>query len=159
MILPDLWKILKSNGPNLDKLSSTPNDAKTDLYMRKPVKCPFKGTTETAAVKQSRLLVRKYTVYYGHVAVNATRTHHSPSPPPPPAYTDWIKVKMATEGQSEYESVLCVKPEVNVYRIPPRASNRAIRWGDSGLTASFWPSIRELRPLEQRSRCLVASAT
>ncbi|KAF0045497.1 hypothetical protein F2P81_002026 [Scophthalmus maximus] len=33
---------------------------------------------------------------------------------------------MATEGQSEYESVLCVKPEVNVYRIPPRASNRAI---------------------------------
>ena len=36
---------------------------------------------------------------------------------------------MATEGQSEYESVLCVKPEVNVYRIPPRASNRAIRWG------------------------------
>lgn len=100
------------------------------------VKCHFKGTTEAAAVKQGRLLVRKYTNYYGDVAVNATRTHHTPSPPPP-AYTDWIKVKMATEGQIEYESVLCVKPEVNVYRIPPRASNRAIRWGDGGLTASF----------------------
>lgn len=66
--------------------------------------------------------MREYTVYYGHVAVNAART------PQPPAYTEWAEVKMATEGQSEYESVLCVKPEVNVYRIPPRASNRAIRW-------------------------------
>lgn len=34
---------------------------------------------------------------------------------------------MAAEG--EYESVLCVKPDVNVYRIPPRASNRSYRWG------------------------------
>lgn len=104
----------------------------------KLVKCHFKGTTDAAVVKWSRLLVRKYIIYYGHVAVNATRTHHTPSPPlPPPAYTDWIKVKMATEGQIEYESVLCVKPEVNVYRIPPRASNRAIRWGDGGLPVSF----------------------
>ena len=74
-------------------------------------------------------------------AVIAERTRHSPSPPPP-AYL--LKVKMATEGQLEYESVLCVKPEVNVYRIPPRASNRAIRWGGLRGDGGFWPRIREL---------------
>ncbi|KAM4580958.1 adaptin ear-binding coat-associated protein 1-like [Odontesthes bonariensis] len=45
---------------------------------------------------------------------------------------------MATEGQLEYESILCVKPEVNVYRIPPRASNRAIRAADWKLDAPDW---------------------
>ncbi|KAL7393847.1 hypothetical protein ABVT39_016867 [Epinephelus coioides] len=45
---------------------------------------------------------------------------------------------MATEGQFEYESVLCVKPDVNVYRIPPRASNRAIRAADWKLDAPDW---------------------
>ncbi|CAL9705598.1 unnamed protein product [Knipowitschia caucasica] len=45
---------------------------------------------------------------------------------------------MASEGQSEYESVLCVKPEVNVYRIPPRASNRAVRAADWKLDAPDW---------------------
>ncbi|XP_034030486.1 adaptin ear-binding coat-associated protein 1-like [Thalassophryne amazonica] len=45
---------------------------------------------------------------------------------------------MAADGQFEYESVLCVKPEVNVYRIPPRASNRAIRAADWKLDAPDW---------------------
>lgn len=64
--------------------------------------------------------------------------HHSPSSPSsPPACTDQVKVKMASEGQAEYESILCVKPEVNVYRIPPRASNRAVRW-ETGQGLDGW---------------------
>ncbi|XP_028819607.1 adaptin ear-binding coat-associated protein 1 [Denticeps clupeoides] len=43
---------------------------------------------------------------------------------------------MAAEG--EYESVLCVKPDVNVYRIPPRASNRGHRAADWKLDAPDW---------------------
>lgn len=59
---------------------------------------------------------------------NAAWIHGSPSPPAcTDRSVDSARIKMATEGQSDYESVLCVKPEVNVYRIPPRASNRAVR--------------------------------
>ncbi|XP_051729734.1 adaptin ear-binding coat-associated protein 1 [Ctenopharyngodon idella] len=43
---------------------------------------------------------------------------------------------MASEG--EYESILCVKPDVNVYRIPPRASNRGYRAADWKLDAPDW---------------------
>ncbi|XP_068114474.1 adaptin ear-binding coat-associated protein 1 isoform X2 [Hyperolius riggenbachi] len=45
-------------------------------------------------------------------------------------------VKMAAEA--EYESVLCVKPEISVYRIPPRASNRGYRASDWKLEQPDW---------------------
>uniref|UniRef100_A0A2K5D4K2 NECAP PHear domain-containing protein n=1 Tax=Aotus nancymaae TaxID=37293 RepID=A0A2K5D4K2_AOTNA len=50
--------------------------------------------------------------------------------------------------ESGYESVLCVKPDVHVYRIPPRATNRGYRvlrgalcWGPSGSVS--WHSCGE----------------
>ncbi|XP_039496852.1 NECAP-like protein CG9132 [Drosophila santomea] len=38
----------------------------------------------------------------------------------------------------EYESVLIVKPEVFIYKIPPRASNRGYRAGDWNLKEPTW---------------------
>lgn len=61
------------------------------------------------------------------VVAYATPVLNVPPPAQRPAPGDAESgVKMAAE--LEYESVLCVKPDVSVYRIPPRASNRGYRY-------------------------------
>ena len=59
--------------------------------------------------------------------------------------------KMAED--STYESILCVKPEVHVYKIPPRATNRGYRW----VCVQVNPSVRnclDVFYLIQDSACL-----
>ncbi|XP_007905150.2 adaptin ear-binding coat-associated protein 2 [Callorhinchus milii] len=41
-------------------------------------------------------------------------------------------------ANSDYESVLCVKPELHVFRIPPRATNRGYRAADWKLDQPDW---------------------
>ncbi|XP_069038980.1 adaptin ear-binding coat-associated protein 1 isoform X2 [Lepisosteus oculatus] len=41
-------------------------------------------------------------------------------------------------SEPDYESILLVKPDINVYRIPPRASNRGYRAADWKLEQPDW---------------------
>ncbi|XP_076124220.1 adaptin ear-binding coat-associated protein 2 isoform X1 [Alosa pseudoharengus] len=48
---------------------------------------------------------------------------------------------------SGYESILCVKPEVHVYKIPPRATNRGYRAADWKLEEPAWSGRMKITAL------------
>lgn len=53
----------------------------------------------------------------------------------------------------DYESVLLVKPEVFVYRIPPRSSNRGYRAADWNLGAPDWTG--RMRLVNKKEECII----
>ncbi|XP_071945508.1 adaptin ear-binding coat-associated protein 2-like [Antedon mediterranea] len=54
---------------------------------------------------------------------------------------------------ADYESVLCVKPEAFVYKIPPRATNRGYRAADWKLDAPDWTG--RLKVIAKGKSCFV----
>ncbi|KAL0978430.1 hypothetical protein UPYG_G00170300 [Umbra pygmaea] len=57
---------------------------------------------------------------------------------------------MALADDSGYESVLCVKPEVHVYKIPPRATNRGYRAADWKLDEPAWTGRMKITSIGKR---------
>ncbi|CAI8051011.1 NECAP-like protein CG9132 [Geodia barretti] len=53
----------------------------------------------------------------------------------------------------DYERISLVKPEVFIYQIPPRASNRAVRAADWNLESPDWKG--RLRVVSMGEKCLV----
>ena len=56
-------------------------------------------------------------------------------------------------GGGDYERILLVKPEVFMYRIPPRTSNRAYRAADWKLDAPDWSG--RMRIVALGPKCII----
>lgn len=59
----------------------------------------------------------------------------------------------AEQGAADYERILLVKPEVFMYRIPPRTSNRAYRAADWKLDAPDWSG--RMRIVALGAKCII----
>lgn len=79
----------------------------------------------------------------------------TPRHPSHPARSGGAECGAKMAAESEYESVLCVKPDVSVYRIPPRASNRGYRYAGAGglLPVPCQPGVPARWPGGWRQPC------